>query len=117
MSQKVVITMIDDLDESVTEEVEPVEFGIDGRWLAIDLGRPNRDKLRKDLAPFIAAARKVKGGARRVIAKSAQPVDRGETARIREWAGQHGKNINDRGRLPREVLAAWREQRPELLSA
>jgi Lsr2 len=114
VSKTVTITVIDDLDGSV-DGVETTEFGIDGKWYEIDLSASNRARRDAMLAPYIEAARKVKSGTRRATVKSVDAPQRGETRQIREWAKQHGKDINDRGRLPREVLAAWRERKPELL--
>ena len=46
----------DDIDGS--EEAQTVTFGLDGQTWLINLGKKNRDKFRRDLAPYIAVARR-----------------------------------------------------------
>lgn len=102
---------IDDLASREGAEVEADEtltFGINGAYYEIDLGADNADRLRKSLAEFIDAARPINGKGRPPAAKV-----RNDDARAqRAWAAQNGYEIKDRGRVPHEVVEAWKK-RPE----
>ncbi len=107
MATRTTVTLIDDLDGS--EAAEQVEFAVDGRSYEIDLSAANSAKLREALAPFISAARRA--GARRsgAVDAPARPVgDRAHNRAIREWAATQGMKISERGRIPSNVLAAYR---------
>jgi hypothetical protein len=101
------VVLVDDLDGG--EAAEQVEFGVDGRSYEIDLSAANSAKLRAALAPFISAARRA--GARRSAAPPApsRPAsDRVQNQAIREWAVAQGMKISERGRIPSNVLEAYR---------
>ena len=102
------VTLVDDLDGG--EADEQVQFAIDGRSYAIDLSKDNSAKLRDALAPFISAARRKTG--RRSSAPSSAPArpatDRQQNHAIREWAVAQGMKISERGRIPTNVIEAYR---------
>ena len=106
------VTFVDDLDGSHASET--VYFSLEGRPYEIDLSDENAAKLRDGLAPFVAAARRSPGSrrSRRGRAGDLPPplTDRRETAAIREWARQHGHKIAVRGRIPRAVREAYRNE-------
>lgn len=112
MAQKVVTTLIDDLDGDGTLADETVEFALDGKAFEIDLSDVNAKRLREALAEFVAAARKAGSGgtparARRVATAA---VSREESATIRAWARENGwPGVKDRGRIPVEVVEAYRK--------
>src|SRR5262249_54459848 len=54
--KQVRVTRTDDIDGA--EGAETVTFALDGQTWEIDLGKENREKLTRDLAPFVAAARR-----------------------------------------------------------
>ena len=54
MAQKVMVTLVDDLDGSTAEET--VEFGLDGASYQIDLSSDNADRLRQARAARVAAS-------------------------------------------------------------
>ena len=105
MAQKIAIQFTDDLDG--TEAEGTVNFGLDGTSYEIDLSKANNATLHKALAPFIEHGRKVR--ARRVPAQrgSRNAANRDRTHDIREWAKGQGMTINDRGRIPAEVIAKY----------
>jgi hypothetical protein len=108
VAKRETITLIDDLDG--TEADEQVEFAVDGKSYEIDLSAANSAKLRDALAPFVSAARRA-GGRRRTSSSSAPSrpsTDREENKAIREWAQQQGMKISERGRIPSDVLEAYR---------
>jgi hypothetical protein len=107
VAKQTTVILVDDLDGS--EATEQVEFGVDGRSYEIDLSAANSAKLREALAPFISAARRP--GARRSGSPSAPSrpaADRVQNQAIREWAVAQGMKISERGRIPTNVLEAYR---------
>ncbi len=118
MAQKVVVSLVDDLDE--TEADETVEFGIDGTTYEIDLSDSNAAKLRDLLADYVAHSRRV-SGRRRSASRASAPasaaparrsggrasVDREQNQAIREWARKQGRTVSERGRIPSEVSEAY----------
>jgi hypothetical protein len=118
MAQQRTVRFVDDLDGS--EATGTVSFAIDGRSYEIDLSDQNTARLRDALAPFIDAARRAGGGRSsgrgRGRAQSKPPAvpekparsSREETAAIRQWAREHGHQISDRGRIPKNVVEAYK---------
>ncbi|MDD7938718.1 Lsr2 family protein [Actinomycetospora lutea] len=114
MAQKVVVSLVDDLDQSEADET--VEFGLDGATYEIDLSDANASALREKLADFVAHARR-SGGRRKSSAAAAAPaarrgggraaVDREQNQAIREWARKQGMTVSERGRIPSEVSEAY----------
>ncbi|WP_299056507.1 Lsr2 family protein [uncultured Nocardioides sp.] len=109
MAQKVSITLVDDIDESVA--VETVSFGLDGTSYEIDLNDTHASELRDALAPYVGHARK--SGSTRGARKSTSPsrrasADDGPSAKdVREWARENGMDVPDRGRVSTEVREAY----------
>ncbi len=68
MAQKVLVSLVDDLDGSEAEET--VEFGLDGVSYQIDLSSDNAEELRDALAQYVEHARRA-GGRKRA---SVRPV-------------------------------------------
>jgi hypothetical protein len=109
MAQKVTVSLVDDLSGAQADET--VSFGLDGKSYEIDLSSKNADKLRQSLADYVAAARKP-GGGRKAGAAAARPrpaIDREQNQAIREWARNKGMKVNDRGRIPSEVVDAYHQ--------
>jgi hypothetical protein len=112
MAQQTTVILTDDIDGG--KAVETVEFGLDGKHYEIDLGAKNAKNLRKAVAAYIEAGRKVKIGnvtrsstkvPAHAPAKPAKP-DRAELAAIRAWASENGVPVAARGR----IAASVREQ-------
>ncbi|HWN29666.1 MAG TPA: Lsr2 family protein [Actinomycetospora sp.] len=114
MAQKVVVSLVDDLDSSEADET--VEFGIDGATYEIDLSESNAAALRDVLADYVAHARR-SGGRRKSASPAASTrrgsgggraaVDREQNQAIREWARKQGMTVSERGRIPSEVSEAY----------
>ena len=101
MAQQTTVVLTDDIDGS--KAVETISFGLDGKQYEIDLGTRNAKNLRKAVAAYIEAGRKVKtsSGARSTVRKaSAQPDD---LSAIRAWANENGIPIAARGRIAASV--------------
>lgn len=109
MAQQTTVTLTDDLDG--TKAAETVRFGLDGRSYEIDLNKRNAAALRKVLAEFTAAARKVRGS--RPVSKPAQApaAERIDAKAVREWAAANDITVSARGRIPADVLARYEESR------
>lgn len=110
MAQKVFVEMVDDLDGSVGEGVTTVGFALDGRSYEIDLNSGNAEKLRGELAQFIAAARRQRPGrtaARPQSSTTTDPAARERAHAIREWAREAGHEVSERGRIPAVVVEAY----------
>ncbi|WNV83490.1 Lsr2 family protein [Umezawaea sp. Da 62-37] len=114
MAQKVLVQLVDDLDGTAGEDIETVQFGLDGVTYEIDLGQKNAAQLRDALADFVANARRTGGRAKRgnavtsVGTKSSAAGHTKEQSRaIREWAKANGHELADRGRIPASVVEAF----------
>jgi hypothetical protein len=109
MAQKVLVQLIDDLDGTATEDVESVNFALDGVVYEIDLKAENASKLRDGLADFVAHARRTGGRVKHGAASTTRKVvaearTKEQTKAIREWARKHGHELSDRGRIPTNVI-------------
>jgi hypothetical protein len=100
MAQKVQVLLVDDLDGS--EATETVTFGLDGSSYEIDLSSGN---LRKELASYVEHARKASAPARRRRTRTGPGRER--SAQIRAWAKQRGYKVNERGRIPANIVAEY----------
>ncbi|GLZ06062.1 Lsr2 family protein [Actinomadura sp. NBRC 104412] len=103
MAQQVQVLLVDDLDGGVAEET--VTFGIDGRNYEIDLSAKNAEELRKALAVYQQKARKARPAGRKTATRAAGTRER--SADIRAWAKSMGIPVNDRGRIPANVLEKY----------
>ncbi len=107
MAQKIQTLFIDDLDGSEAEGT--VRFGLDGTEYEIDLSAAHRESLHQALEPFIARARKA-GGTRRSPRAGRRAAAGGlNTTEVREWAKAQGIDVKERGRIPADVIARYRE--------
>ncbi|MGA5217470.1 histone-like nucleoid-structuring protein Lsr2 [Streptomyces cinereoruber] len=124
MAQRVVVTLSDDIEGG--EAAETVAFGLDGKMYEIDLNAANAEKLRKALAPYLAAGRKIParigagaggasgvgagGGRGRVTAATYTHTDLApDPTAVRAWAQSNKMDVPARGRIPKRVYEAFRE--------
>lgn len=112
--RKQTVELIDDLNGEIAAET--VEFALDGIAYEIDLGDANAEVLRRVMAPYLEKARKQAGskptrGGGPSRARSDEPV------KARAWARSHGIAVQDRGRVPQNVLEAYRAGDPALVAA
>src|SRR5690242_19759967 len=84
---------------------ETVRFAVRGTEYEIDLNKVNAGAFRKQLAPFIAHARRVGRGQRRWPARTASSREHGGD--IRAWAKEQGIAISGRGRIPASVVEQY----------
>lgn len=110
MAQKTVVTLIDDLDGTAGDDIQTVEFGLDGVTYEIDLNEANAGKLRDHLAEFIGSAQRTGGRVKRglgITRPEGSGRSREQTQAIRDWAKKNGYDISDRGRIPASVIEAF----------
>ncbi|MFC8493248.1 MULTISPECIES: Lsr2 family protein [unclassified Streptomyces] len=113
MAQRVVVTLSDDIEGG--EAAETVAFGLDGKMYEIDLNAANAKKLRKALAPYLAAGRKIParigaGADGRITAATYTHTDLApDPAAVRAWAQSNKMDVPARGRIPKRVYEAFRE--------
>ncbi|PRY01652.1 histone-like nucleoid-structuring protein Lsr2 [Allonocardiopsis opalescens] len=105
MAQKVQVLLLCDLEDAEVEGDETVSFGWDGSTYEIDLCAGHARRLRDSLAPYVEHGRKV--GAARPRRRSRGASSRERSADIRSWAREQGIQVNDRGRIPAEVVRKY----------
>jgi hypothetical protein len=104
MSKSVSVIVTDDIDGS--EDAETVSFGLNGVTYEVDLGKKNRARLEKALAPFIEAGRRVpRGGRRRGASRSGGPS--ADRADVRAWARTAGLKVSQRGRISSDIMRQY----------
>jgi hypothetical protein len=104
MAQRVQVLLVCDLHDDDTEGTETVSFSVEGASYEIDVCAGHAAALRDSFAPYVGAARRVsRGGAvpsgrRRRVATGVDP------AAVRAWAKSQGLKVNERGRIPAEIV-------------
>jgi hypothetical protein len=59
------------------------------------------------LAPYVGTARRVGGGSGRGRGRPRSRGTNNRTAQIRAWARESGHKVNERGRIPADITAAY----------
>ena len=110
MAQRIVRELTDDTDGKPADET--VTFALDGREYEIDLSSKNAAALRKAFDVYVKNGRRVggrrprsSGGTSSSSSRSKSDVD---TKAVREWAGKNGFQLSERGRIPGNVVEAYR---------
>jgi hypothetical protein len=106
MAQKVQTLFIDDIDGSEAEGT--VQFGLDGTSYEIDLNTKHAVALRKSLARYVAASRKVPAPRRTSRGRRPSNPDRISNTEVREWARSQGIEVKERGRVPAELVVKFK---------
>ncbi|MEU6709412.1 histone-like nucleoid-structuring protein Lsr2 [Streptomyces wuyuanensis] len=106
MAQKQVTIFIDDMTGEETAEGATHTFVLNGVEYEIDLSPDSYDQMLEAFSPYLKAGRKVGRGKRGAKAVRTR-LDGPSTAEIREWAKTNGYEVNERGRVPSEVRAAY----------
>ena len=107
MAQKIQTLFIDDIDGGEADGT--IRFGLDGAEYEIDLSARHSEELRAALGTYMTHARKLGGAARRNTARGSRKPSTVDTIAVRAWARQNGHDIKDRGRVPADVVAKYRE--------
>jgi hypothetical protein len=102
MSKSVSVFITDDLNGS--EHAETVSSGFDGATYKIDLGKKNRSRLRRALAPFIEPGRRAPRRRRGASRPGGSPADR---SAVRAWARAAGLKVSERGRISAGIMRQY----------
>ena len=107
--EKIETHLVDDLDGTRDGTVGTVSFAVDGKSFEMELSGKNAEELRGVLAPFVGVARRTgaKRGGLRSVSRPTR-TDRKDLSAIRKWARDNGHDVGDRGRIPAEVLDAYK---------
>ena len=106
MAQRTIVFLEDDLGGGDADET--LGFGLDGRAYEIDLSKKNASALRKALAPYVAAARKVSNRSASAGRAARSAADSGpDAATLRAWAIENGYEVNARGRVSAAIREAY----------
>lgn len=105
MAQKIQTILTDDLDGSEAEET--VRFSFDGVDYEIDLSAAHAERLRKTVAPYVAAGRRTGAAARRPGRRTSRRGAGPNSSDVREWAKAQGLEVKERGRVPAELVVKF----------
>ncbi|KTS91144.1 hypothetical protein NS183_05710 [Microbacterium testaceum] len=110
MATKLIAQITDDLDGTVLEQGEgkQITFSIEGRAYEIDLSDGNAEKFFSALAPFVDAARSVSSPARSSNPRDSRAKSDLDLGAVREWARANGHAVSDRGRVPANIIDAYK---------
>ncbi|MFE7276909.1 Lsr2 family protein [Streptomyces sp. NPDC057623] len=106
MVQKVVTIYTDDLTGAESDEVSTHKFSLNGVNYEIDLTPENYDKLDAAFRPFIESGRKL-GRAKDAGRTRKNPTEGPSAEEVRAWARANNHEVNDRGRVPKEIREAF----------
>ena len=111
MAREVIERLVDDLDGSDADAA--VKFGLDGRAYSIDLTDKNADELRAVLAPYVSVATlerdPLRVTRRRMPVQQRQAAGSAQVSALRQWARDNGYEVSDRGRISKEIRAAYEQ--------
>ena len=102
MAQKVTVVLEDDLTGGPAEQT--IRFAFEGTDYEIDLNAKNAAKFSKQLARYLAPARRA-GRAQSRPGRTAAGHQR--SGDIRAWANEHGLAVSERGRIPASVVEQY----------
>ena len=105
MAQKVNVLLVDDIDGSGADET--IQFGLDGTHYEIDLNSDHARELRGQLDTYVKSARKVTGPAGRPGRVRRITDNDARNKEIRNWARERQLRVNDRGRIPADIVAQF----------
>ena len=102
MAKRTIVQLVDDTDGS--EAAETLTVGLEGVNYELDLSDKNARKLREQLAPWLAAARRTGG---RQANKSKAASSNVDLKAVRAWAASNGVEVSSRGRVPASVIEQY----------
>ena len=107
MAERVVVTLIDDLDGGVADET--LHFSFRGTDYVIDLSKKNAVAFDKAIEKYVAKARKTKVAptARGSRKSTASGLSKEQLADVRAWATKNKVKVSPRGRVGADVIARY----------
>lgn len=106
MAQKVQTLFIDDIDGGEADGT--VQFGLDGTSYEIDLNAKHAEALRKSLARYVQASRKIPASRRTGRARRSSGPNGVNNSEVRKWARSQGIEVKERGRIPAELVVKFK---------
>lgn len=107
MAKKTIEKFYSDISGAEIDTATPtVIFSFEGTPYEIDLTAGERSEFIELLNPYLNAARKASGGARR--SRRSKPQSGSTSAKdIRAWAIEEGLTVPARGRVPADIIEAY----------
>lgn len=104
MARKNVTQYFDDLDNTPLDkdELRVIRFGLHGKNYVLDLSEKNAETFLKLLEPYVQVAQETADRDNRLI----------EPAAVRKWAQKEGLTVADRGKIPFEIIDAYKQAHP-----
>lgn len=114
MATRTFVTLTDDLDGGPATVT--VQFALGKDQYEIDLNDDNVTRLHEVLAPFVAVSRKRFPANSRTTGRGpgnwGDALGKKQAREIRQWAEMNGYEVNHFGRIPAEVVTAYRTANP-----
>src|SRR3954453_5428759 len=106
MAQRTITVRIDDLTgkDIADGSGESVEFALDGQSYEIDLDTTSAERLRRLLARYVRAGRRVSGSTVGQSKPSEPPAALVDNSAVRAWAASNGIQVSKRGRPSAAVI-------------
>ena len=113
MARKVVVELVDDIDGTeFGADGESIGYTFDGVEYQIDLKDEHAKEFRETLEYYIAHSTRI-GGRKHRSDRAVNPGvakrQPGEMKKIRAWAIEQGYELASRGRIPGEIVQAFRD--------
>jgi Lsr2 len=106
MATKTNVLLVDDLTDQPADTT--VAFGLDNKDYEIDLTEANADELRETLRKYVDAARKT-GSSTKGRVSARHTVTDVDPKAVRAWASSNGYQVSPRGRIPAEIIQAFKD--------
>jgi hypothetical protein len=106
MAQKVQVMLLCDLDGGDVDAEETLQFSLGNTTYEVDLCAKHAQQLREGLEPFVEHGRKA-GPTASSHRRQRTAGNRQQTADIRSWAKDKGIHVNERGRIPANVVKEY----------
>ena len=103
MAQKVTVALEDDLTGGPAGQT--IRFAFEGTDYEIDLNAKNAATFSKQLAPYLARARRAGRAQARRLGRTA--ASRQRSGDIRAWAKEHGLAVSERGRIRASMVEQY----------
>ena len=110
MVQRVHVVLEDDIDGSAADRT--VHFGWKGVEYEIDLSDAHAEEFAKVMEPWLKSGRRSATSGSRGKRRGAKGTPAGiDPSAVRAWARSKGMDVSDRGRVPTNIVEAYREAR------